>query len=47
VSEKISRLTINDASTVPHPIIPISDFDKFFLNNPLIKNPINGNKGTK
>ena len=26
-------------------MIPLSDLDKFFLPNPLIKKPINGKKG--
>jgi hypothetical protein len=40
-------LAIKDANTVPLPIIPTTDFGKYFRPNPLIKKPMNGRRGIK
>ncbi len=40
-------LIANDARITPQPIKPIRDLDKDLRPSPLIRNPINGNKGTK
>jgi len=38
---------MNDANIAPLPITAIKDLDKLLRNKPLIRKPINGNKGTK
>jgi hypothetical protein len=38
---------MNYARITPLPIMPLSDLLRFFLPNPLIRKPINGNNGTK
>jgi hypothetical protein len=36
---------IKEPRTVPQPIMLTIPLDKYFLPNPLIKNPINGRRG--
>ena len=38
-------LKTKEASTTPHPIMLIRDFDSAFLPSPLIKKPSKGRKG--
>jgi hypothetical protein len=45
--KKTIMLAIKEASTVPLPIIPTTDFGKYFLPNPLIKKPMKGRRGIK
>jgi hypothetical protein len=44
-SRNIIMLIQKETSITPEPIEPIADLDSCFLNNPLIRKPINGNKG--
>jgi hypothetical protein len=43
--KKTNREIIKEPSTVPQPIMLTNPLDKYFLPNPLIKNPINGRRG--
>src|SRR5215203_5210298 len=45
--KKAIKLIMNDPKTVPHPMILTKLFDKYFLPNPLIKNPMNGKSGIR
>jgi hypothetical protein len=45
--KKIQTLTKKEARITPHPIIPVNDFDKYFLPNPMTRKPINGKSGIK
>ena len=46
-SKNIRRLIIKDASTTPQPMMPETDLERFFLNRPFSKKPINGSSGIK
>jgi hypothetical protein len=46
-SKNIPNETPNDAKIANEPIIPASALGILFHNNPLIRKPIKGNKGTK
>jgi hypothetical protein len=41
------QLRINETATTPHPIRLTADLPNCLRNTPLIKNPNNGNNGTK
>ena len=46
-SKKARSEIANEASTAPHAIPPDNPLLNFFPNNPLIRNPIKGNSGTR
>jgi hypothetical protein len=40
-------LKTKEANKTPQPITLIRDLDKYFLPSPLMRKPINGNRGIK
>jgi hypothetical protein len=46
-SIKRTRLITNEPKMTVVPMIPDNDLDNRFLNNPLIRNPANGSRGTR